>query len=195
MPLTEPDAELLVEKIQGAHRLAAAFYQRVFPWFDKVADEFGCHFSSWRPLYTHRPGVSSTAPSRKWKWYFLPLYVFELNYERVSDSLDEREGGAIGLRFRLLVEDSFKPEKRNADGSPNALTLPKGEGVVEVYVLCPDVALSEECLPPDKGICSDNGNGSVWSKSLRLAEVVSDPTVLFETVRSSGCIEPEEPSL
>lgn len=206
MPLTESDAESLVDQLQGAHRLAAAFYQRIFPWFDKAAADFGCHFSSWGPLYTHRPGVSSTAPSRKWKWDFLPLYAFEINYERLPDSSSSRGGDDVGIRFRLLIEDSFKPERRKAEGisgSPSALKLPKGEGVVEVYVLRPDGSLGEELparwmyvpLPqPNEEVCSDSGNVSVWGKSVRLAEVVSDPAVLFETLRASGLIEAEEPS-
>jgi len=133
--MTSDEANALVGQIRTAHRLSAAFYQRLFSMLAEVSDDQDLEFWYWEPSHTSRPCRSTTSPGDNWAWDMLPMFASRHVYRRV------RGGGAaqgdVAVMFEVLLDDAFRPDARKRHGvrgEPNPLTLPVGSALVEVGV-------------------------------------------------------------
>jgi hypothetical protein len=132
------DAEQFVEQLQHAHRLSVAFYRRFLPTLDKIASQVGCRFGWWAPTVTDKPCQSTTRPSSKWAWDFVPLFASSYLYYREEGNTATPED--VGLLFRLFIDNAFSDEERERNGvkgQPDAVNLPIGNAILQVVVFRP----------------------------------------------------------
>lgn len=138
MAITKANANHLVNQLQNAHRISVAFYRRFLPLLDNLANEVGCAFSYWHPLETERVCLQKTRPSSKWAWDFIPLFASHHVYWRTaSNTVTPTDAG---LAFSLYIDDNFSTEKRKQkkiSGQPDAVTLPIGNAVLQLYIYRP----------------------------------------------------------
>lgn len=134
--MNRDDAEKMVIQLQQAHRLAVGFYKRILPTFDYLANQIGCQFWEWYPLYTSRPCRSSSQPSASWTWDYVPLYASGHVYGRQQDPartcVDD-----LSIEFDLIIEESFDPSRRESRQQPDPISLPAGESVVKISLYRP----------------------------------------------------------
>lgn len=133
MDVTLEQAKKLVADVQVAHRLAVGFYERLLPALDRVAESLGFDFSYWEPMHTSRPCRSNTRPSKNWLWDMVPLFAATHVYRKVAGK--RLKSGDMALSFNVYVDHNFKPEIRKElgiSGKPNPITLPQGQGLIEV---------------------------------------------------------------
>lgn len=112
----------LMHDVQVAHRVVVGFYQRIIPLLDHVSEGMDCEFSYWRPLYTKRPSVGTTKPSKNWLWDMVPLYASRHVYRRVA-------GGGLQTSDRVIVFDIEVDEGFNTarkHGEPNPIEFEAG---------------------------------------------------------------------
>jgi len=137
--MTKEDSEKIVSQLQQAHRISVAFYHRILPTLDNFAEQLGCRFWTWEPMYTNRPGRSSSQPSKAWAWDFVPLFASTFTYYRTSG--EKRTGPEeIAVQFELLIDDSFIPENRKLKGEPSAVEMPFGKAILKAYMYRPKAA-------------------------------------------------------
>jgi len=134
--MNREDAKTLVTQLQQAHRLSVAFYRRILPTFDTIANHFECEFWNWDPLHTSKPGRSTTQPSSSWAWDYVPLYASSHIYGR-CEAEKQTSTNDLAIKFLLYIEDSFEPSKRGTKGQPDPLSLPEGNAVVKVWLYRP----------------------------------------------------------
>lgn len=186
MEVTPAEAEKIVSQVQTAHRLLAAYYQRLLGRLDAIGTQFGLGFMEWDTLETDRPCRSSTQPSTKWVWDFLPLYAFSCTYRRSSGKRVRR--GDVVLAFEIYTDGAFEESERKKariTRCPDPFTLPYGEGYVVAYVYR---YVSETQRLWDKAWCdasepdasaggwTDLGQGFVGcTKRIPLSDILSDP--------------------
>ncbi|MCL6742280.1 hypothetical protein [Kosakonia sp. R1.Fl] len=125
-----------VIQLQQAHRIVAAFYQRILPLFDNLASQaMDADFWYWYPSETSRPCRTFTRPSSSWAWDFLPIFASEHAYKNWDS--DTTKKGDETLVFRLWVDDDFRfssPLRAGKKSQPNPLQL-DGQGIVEVILV------------------------------------------------------------
>ena len=165
--ITQEDAEPLVNQIQNAHRISVAFYQRILPIFDSVANNFGCsNFIHWGPLNTDRVCTKKTRPSSKWAWDFVSLFTSSHIYWKTSG--DKSSIHDLGLSFALITDDNFSKDNLkalNVKGVPDPVSLPFGDAYVGVYAFKPIKSSKEsfETLWDASGeIDDENINTGEW---------------------------------
>jgi hypothetical protein len=158
----------LVTQLQQAHRIVAAFYQRILPLFDNIASKaMDADFMYWYPSETSRPCSQYSRPSRSWAWDFLPIYASEHVYKNWDS--DSAKKGDETLTFRLYVDDDFRsssPLRAGKKSQPDPLQL-DGQAVVEVILF--------RCLKD-----SENGFTDLW-------ENIPWPPVLANWKQSEEC--------
>ena len=122
-----------VEQVQVAHRVCAAFYQRLLPTLDKIARDSDFSFWEWGPAETDRPCRSGTDPNSKWAWDMLPMFALQIRYRRFDAGPATAGDGAFSLR--IYLEDSFRKERRpKGMGEVDAMELPQGSATVDVHL-------------------------------------------------------------
>jgi hypothetical protein len=134
MAMSKEEIEGLVVQLQQAHRISAAFYRRILPLFDSIAERLDCTFYSWGPAHTNRPSRGSSRPSQSWAWDYLPLYSSMHTYKRVAD--ESRVGlNDFGVEFYLDIEDSFRKSiNGEPKRQPDAIELPPGKSMLEIHL-------------------------------------------------------------
>ncbi|GFO70034.1 hypothetical protein GMLC_36130 [Geomonas limicola] len=185
----------LVEQIQNSHRIAVAFYRRILPLFDAIADAFNCEFAYWEPIETQRPCRSGSQPSKYWAWDYVPLFASNHCYFRQAGSKASPED--LAFEFNLYIDENFKEEKRKelklSNGrQPGAITLEKGRAIVDVYIFKPREAakrsfdhLWSKCDPAPIGTekFKDVGHGiDAVAFEVLLEELVTDHHVVIEKI-------------
>ncbi|AZF40504.1 hypothetical protein C4J87_0313 [Pseudomonas sp. R1-43-08] len=128
MDMSRDQAVSLVNQVQRSHRLLAGFYKRILPALDDLASSFGASFWYWGPISFDRPCKSSTKPSSKWAWDFLPLIATQFVYIRSDD------GNQAAIELQLRTDPSVLPELRLYKGQPNPTNLPDATPVLRIYL-------------------------------------------------------------
>jgi hypothetical protein len=138
MEMTQESAEGLVQQLQHAHRICVAFYKRILPTLDRIAEELDCEFSFWEPLHSSRPGRKNSKPSATWAWDYVPLFASNHVYLRIHG--EHAEPGDVGLCLCVYVDYGFFPDERKkhrVNGEPDAVTLPIGKAVLQAWIYRP----------------------------------------------------------
>lgn len=128
MDMNRDQAASLANQVQRSHRLLAGFYKRMLPALDDLASTFGTTFWYWGPLSFDRPCNSSTKPSSKWAWDFLPLIAAKFVYIRNDD------GNQAAIELQLRIDPSVLPEARPKKGQPNPTDLPEVTPILRIYL-------------------------------------------------------------
>lgn len=191
MEISQEDAKNVIEQLQQAHRISVAFYRRILPTLDVIADQFGCSFYYWEPLFTNRPGRGKSQPSEYWAWDFVPLYASSHTY-RYINSEKRTVPEDLGIIFNLCIDNSFSDEACRK-GQPDPISLPIGEAVLKAYLYRPKRAVNksfdvlweeEEEVRPEIGKWSSineywNGIAFEWP----LAEVIHNNQLVINTLQ------------
>lgn len=192
MGISREQAETLVNQVQQSHRLLAGFYKRILPAIDNLANQFGAGFWYWRPTSFDRPCSSTTRPSSKWAWDFLPLVTATLVYVRNDEGYIRKSD--LVMHFQLCNDPAVLPELRTQKGQPDPTTIPVIEPFLRVYLYRPiedsDADLYhewEKVSPPEgaAGIITDIAYNfqAMWLE-IPLADFVHAPLGFEEQIAS-----------
>lgn len=180
MSIDTETAGKLMHDVQVAHRVVVGFYQRIIPLLDHVAEAMGFDFSYWRPLYTTRPAVGTTKPSKNWLWDMVPLYASRHVYKRVAGGGLQASDSAIV--FDIEVDEGFKTARKL--GEPDPVRFESGAARLYVDLYRPSKQSDEtfEAIWTKAG--NSDRNRAEWhsvhdclearSLSFDLAELISD---------------------
>lgn len=192
MGISREQAETLVNQVQQSHRLLAGFYKRILPAIDNLANQFGAGFWYWGPTNFDRPCGSSTKPSGKWAWDFLPLVSATLVYVR-NDEGNMRKSDLV-MEFQLRNDPAVLRELRVQKGQPDPTSMPVIEPSLRVYLYRPiadsDADLKrewEQVSHPsgEAGVVTDLTNNlqATWLEA-PLANFIHSPHELGEQITS-----------
>ncbi|QDF76221.1 MULTISPECIES: hypothetical protein [Shewanella] len=110
----------LFSQVRTAHRLLAAYYQRLLPTIEKIALESDTEFYFWAPQRFSSPGQSNSNPFKKWQWDMLPGVVTRYVFKNVADINQVTKGDYI-LEFIVINDSGVNDEQ--CRGQPDALNL------------------------------------------------------------------------
>lgn len=123
----------LVTQVRHAHHLLEGFYERILPQLDKLASEAAnANFRLWGSMEGEGVGKSTSKPSVRAAWSFLPLFQSFYCYQRGGQS-EHAKKGEIVLYFRLNIDDAF------VDATPGAMDYydpHTGSSSLEVHLYC-----------------------------------------------------------
>jgi len=133
--------EDLFLQIRTAHRLLAAYYQRLLPTIEQIANELDLKFYSWIPSEFCTPCKFSTNIFDRWQWDLLPAnctrYVF-FNAEKKNDI----RLGKYMVEFHVISDSGILTENRKSpNNQPDALDLAispeDAKSVLRVHLYAP----------------------------------------------------------
>ncbi|HHP5493997.1 hypothetical protein ACU6QH_08050 [Aeromonas veronii] len=125
-------ARSLVTQVRHAHRLLEGFYERILPQLDKLASEAAnANFRFWGSMEGEGIGKSTSKPSSRAAWSFLPLFQSFYCYQRGGQSEHAKQGDIV-LYFRLNTDDAF------IDAVPEAMDYDPhtGSSSLELHLYC-----------------------------------------------------------
>ncbi len=115
----------LFTQVRTAHRLLAAYYQRLLPTIENIAKEANTVFDSWTPQLFNRPGKN---PFDKWKWDLLPALVARYIFKSVNDNGKVSRNDYV-VEFIVINDSGIVEEKRHHQ--PDGLKLKLGVEVAK----------------------------------------------------------------
>ena len=161
----------LFTQVRVAHRLLAAYYQRVHHLLEEVSNHeaFGLEFYSWGPAWFNRPALRTTNTLNKWSWDLLPGVMTDYLFLN-GDEKSQKPGDWL-LWFHVVSDTAI----RDTDISENPLeitTAPENShSVLRCYITAPRVSLSfdwyheiwnvtdyPECTVEPESQCIDDEN-------------------------------------
>lgn len=178
MPHSEINSHELVEQIQIAHRVSVAFYRRILPTLDAIADKFECSFQEWKPIHTPFSCKSGTRPSSVREWNFVPLFASSHVYWHSEGELAQPTD--LCIRFKLYVDENMDPVKRCSSKLPGAIDLPSGSAVLKVELYRP---LTTSYKPFESLWQNPKGNFKIDTFEVLLEEVISNYQTVIEKIR------------
>ncbi len=111
-------------QIRTAHRLLAAYYQRLLPTIDDIAKALSLTYYGWLPDHFDRPCKFGTDIFSKWQWDLLPGNCTHYIYFDGSNA-NKIEKGHYLLEFFVIsdsgIDTAMEEENRQ---QPDALNLP-----------------------------------------------------------------------
>lgn len=124
--------ELLLQ-VRTAHRLLAAYYQRLHPIIGDLAAQADTVFDFWTPQLFEKPARAN--PFAKWQWDLLPAAVTRYVFKQVKESSKVTKGD-FTLEFLVVNDTGIVKEK--GKGELDALALPldveHAESIIKVGI-------------------------------------------------------------
>lgn len=117
------DTDDLFVQVRTAHRLLAAYYQRLLPAIERIAVEVDTEFYFWTPHRFSSVGQSNSNPFKKWQWDLLPAVVTRYVFKHVNDLAKITQGDYI-VEFLVINDSGVNDEKGNSQ--PNGLEIQVG---------------------------------------------------------------------
>jgi hypothetical protein len=141
METTDANEDDLFLQIRTAHRLLAAYYQRVLPTIESMAQALDLKFYGWIPSQHNAPRQFSGNVFNHWQWDLLPAncthYVF---YN--AEKKDELEVGKYMVVFHLIsdsgiLQENLQQTKSQTDGLELPMSAEKAKSVLRVQLYTP----------------------------------------------------------
>ncbi|MFH0267299.1 hypothetical protein [Vibrio rumoiensis] len=104
-------------QVRTAHRLLAAYYQRLLPTVEQIASNNGTNFWFW---YTCRFSKTARNPFSNWKWDMLPASIPSYVFKSI-DSFESVKKGDLILEFIVINDSGIRDEPRRPE--PDALNM------------------------------------------------------------------------
>lgn len=183
------DKDALFTQVRSAHRLLAAYYQRLLPTIEQIAIGLDVDFYVWLPKEFRRPAQLSTNPFDRWQWDMLPGLSTYYLFKQVENTNKLRVGEYL-VEFLVDSDSGVDSDIANGD-QPDALKLPVGIAdakstfTISIYVACKNQDrdwhrdIWNSCAPAN--LCEQPGptrdvNGSVVSCrfEIPLAELLEE---------------------
>lgn len=109
-------------QIRTAHRLLAAYYQRLLPTIEQISKELELDFYVWTPKEFARPSKLTTNPFENWQWDMLPALSTYYVFKNVEDVHKLRIGEFL-VEFMVDSDTGVVSDAANG-GQPDGLSLP-----------------------------------------------------------------------
>ena len=147
-----------LKQVRTAHRICAAYYQRVLPLIERATERLDLNFKSWESWAFAFPS-SRSSPFQKWEWDQLPMLNPRFTFTGITGS-DPSTGYLVTV---LLVTDSLvtletrglqPPGPRGPDAAQVGKGGDSGESRIDVFVFYPAEPISEErvtSIRPERG--------------------------------------------
>lgn len=111
----------LLEQVRTAHRLLAAFYQRLHGNIRDLGAALDLNFYVWEPVYTARPTNLSTNPLERWQWDMLPAMASYFIF-KTDCKPDQVEVGHYMVEIKVDSDTGFDGKVQRGQ-QPDALNL------------------------------------------------------------------------
>ncbi|WP_300480111.1 hypothetical protein [Shewanella sp.] len=138
-PLTPETQDELLIQIRTAHRLLAAYYQRLLPSIEKIANQLGSDFYFWEPRKFARPASRNSNPFSKWAWDMLPamsaIYVFKNINNESSITIDD-----FLISFYVDSDtgvDEEEMKRGEMDGLALSIPVTQAQSMVKIGIYTP----------------------------------------------------------
>ncbi|MEZ9628569.1 hypothetical protein AB4304_03565 [Vibrio breoganii] len=118
--MTNQSSDDLFVQVRTAHRLLAAYYQRVLPKIEQVALDVNANYWFWNPYRFGSPGQTNANPFKKWQWDLLPAVSSRYVFKSVS-KLEVLTKGDYIVEFLFLNDSGV--EQDFGRSQPDALKL------------------------------------------------------------------------
>lgn len=137
----DTNEEDLFLQIRTAHRLLAAYYQRLLPTIEEIANSLGLKFYVWEPSEFARPSQLSNNLFNRWQWDLLPAnctrYVFI-----DTESKNSIEVGKCLVVFHVIsdtgiLKENWKSTNTQPDGLDLSIGADQAKSVLRVQLYAP----------------------------------------------------------
>ena len=147
-----------LKQVRTAHRICAAYYQRILPLIERATEELDLKYERWGSWAFSFPSRRSS-PFQKWEWDQLPMLNPRFTFTGTTDG-DSSTGYLVTV---LLVTDSLvthetkhdqPPGPRGPDAAQVGMSGDPGESRIDVFVFYPKEPIPEEeviSILPKKG--------------------------------------------
>lgn len=129
-------------EIRTAHRLLAAYYQRLLPTIEDIANAINVNFYCWVPSDFSAPAKQNSNPFSRWSWDLLPAnctrYVFHNAVDNNRVCL-----GELMIEFFVISDSGTQLENipNSNRNQPDALNLPisvaKATSTLKIHLYAP----------------------------------------------------------
>ncbi|NRB65245.1 MAG: hypothetical protein HRU40_19885 [Saprospiraceae bacterium] len=132
----------LFQDIRMAHRLLVAYYQRLLPTIQDIADHLGLNFYIWTPSEFSRPGNLTSNPFSKWQWDLLPANCTRYVFHNAKDN-NKVQVGEFMVEFHVITDSGILKENdpNSHRAQPDALNLhtevSSAESLVKIHLYMP----------------------------------------------------------
>lgn len=158
--MNDIESKALFSQVRVAHRLLAAYYQRIQGVIKKVAeDSLELRFYYWRPTRFSRPLRRSGNQLRKWSWDLLPGVQTE--YVFVHGEKKKQQLGDWILRVHVVTDTGVESEESAKNPLEVKVSPEDGHSVCRFYVVAPRTHLTGDWY------------GNVW-RSLGSVDLASE---------------------
>ncbi|MGR5412852.1 hypothetical protein ACPV5T_04630 [Vibrio astriarenae] len=110
----------LLVQVRTAHRLLAAYYQRLLPTIERIATAADASFRYWMPKRFNKPGLR---PFDNWQWDLLPAMNPRYVFHKV-DKVSRVTCNDYVLEFVVINDSGIYEEEFR--GQPDGLNLAQG---------------------------------------------------------------------
>jgi hypothetical protein len=111
----------LFVQVRTAHRLLAAYYQRLLPTLEQIAHQVDTEFYFWRPHGFDTPSRVQGNPFTKWQWDLLPATITRYVFKQVAFASKVTHDDYI-VEF-LVINDTGIHDEKKGRAQPDALKL------------------------------------------------------------------------
>lgn len=113
----DTNTDALFLQVRSAHRLLAAYYQRLLPTIELIASGVGADFYFWESVNFSKP---SRNPFKNWQWDMLPGEATRYVFKNISDEKQVTKNDYI-VEFIVINDTGINDEKYTSQ--PDALDL------------------------------------------------------------------------
>lgn len=195
--------DILIQ-VRQAHRVCGAFYQRMIPLIQQIAEELELEFNVWAPRYFKRPPQRSTSPFNEWQWNFLPLINagFVFSFQQEAEKINDDD---YVMDIEVVVDSSLDREtyktfygQEQADACHLHEKVESAESYLKIYLFKAKQSMSGnvfDCLwdnydgyPPLTGVIdkgTDDAKGIGFKVPLAQCMEDNAPEILVEKIREN----------
>lgn len=139
--INDGNKEDLFLQIRTAHRLLAAYYQRLLPTIDQITNALDLNFYGWMPTENNTPCRFSSNILERWQWDLLPANCTRYVFFTAENKNDIRVGKYF-IEFHVISDSGILKENRKSpNNQPDALDLEisaeKAKSVLRVNLFAP----------------------------------------------------------
>lgn len=131
------EVENMLAQVRTAHRLVAAYYQRLFPQLEKLFDGLGLDFYYWGNTEFSSSPRGNHNPLKRWGWDFIPgcnaFFTF-LTPGVKGQSKGEARKGDFFVGLHLVTDSALESGSGRHKTEPDALNLDIPTGEAESYL-------------------------------------------------------------
>lgn len=188
----DANEEDLFLQIRTAHRLLAAYYQRLLSTIEEITNSLELNFYAWEPSEYAKPCQFASNILERWQWDLLPANCTRYLFVD-AESKNKIEVGKCMVLFHVISDSGIlKSNWKSTTSQPDALDLPisieKAQSVLRVQLYAPyqnrnaywyDGLFAKSCEPnltsePDAQQVGGNVNAFISGFEVSLAELTSE---------------------